>query len=310
MASLWLPGAKIVNALKDSGALTGSLKKVVWHTTENDPTKTTAYNVALYLNRVGSQCHIVWNPYTGEIVQMIPANRGGRALMNRAGGVETNTSGGIVIQIEVVGRAVEPFTSGPMKNFDKIISWLRSLGIPDVWPAGDLEPYPASYGGVRSTSDWNKSGHFGHSQVPENDHGDPGNIDQNKITGAPKPASAIPSLPKPAPKPVPKPVVVRPETAKIVALQRLLHVGADGKFGPGTLAAANAVIRRTLTNVRTLQRIVGTVADGIWGKNSEAARIRTIMGIQRIIGTSADGVWGPKSSAAWAAFVKRNYGKY
>jgi hypothetical protein len=305
MASLWLPGAKVLTALKDSGALSGNVKKVVWHTTENDPTKTTAYNVAAYLNRVSAQVHLVWNPTTGEIVQMIPANRGARALKNAPGGVDTNTSGGIVIQIEVVGRAAEPFTNGPCKGLPAIVAWLRSLGIPDVWPAGDLKAYPASYGGTRSTSAWSRSGHFGHSQVPENDHGDPGDIDQSKITGLPKPA------PTPTPTPVvPKPVVLKPETTKIIALQRVLHVGADGMFGPGTYRAASAVITRNLRDVRYLQRIVGTIADGIWGPNSEAARKRTIAAIQRIIGTYPDGIWGPKSSAAWSAFLKRNYMKY
>lgn len=305
-APMWLPGAQIIAALKDSGALSGSVKKVVWHTTENDPTKTSATTIARYLNSVGAQVHIVWNPYTGEIIQMIPANRGARALINKAGGVDTNTSGGIVIQIEVVGRAKEPFTNGPMKNFDKIIGWLRALGIPDVWPAGDLKPYPASYGGVRSTSAWAKSGHFGHSQVPENDHGDPGDIDQSKITGGAKPVA-----PKPAPS-LPKPVakISAADKAKVVQLQRILHVTADGAFGPGTAKAITAVVRRDLRDVKYLQRIVGTVADGVWGKNSDAARIRTIQAVQRLLGVAADGAWGPKTSSAWRAFYNRTYMKF
>lgn len=304
MASMWLPGAKVVAATRDAGILTGSAKKVVWHTTENDPNKTSAANVARYLNSVGAQVHIVWNPVTGEIVQMIAANRGGRGLKNLLGGVDTNTSGGIVVQIEVVGQATKPFTDGPMKGLPTIVAWLRSLGIPDVWPAGDLKAYPASYGGTRSTSAWSKSGHFGHSQVPENDHGDPGDIDQSKITGSSKPPA------KPVTPPTPKPISPKPETAKIVALQHALHVGADGMFGPTTLGAALAVIKRNLRSVSTLQRIVGTTPDGIWGPLSEAARKRTVQSIQRIIGTYPDGIWGPKSVAAWAAFVKRNYGKY
>lgn len=305
VASMWLPGAKVIRALKDAGTLTGSAKKVIWHTTENDPTKTSAANVANYLNRVGSQVHIVWNPYTGEIVQMIPANRGGRGVMNKPGGVDTNTAGAIVVQIEVVGQATKPFTDGPCKGLPTIVAWLRSLGVPDVWPAGDLKPYPASYGGVRSTSAWSRSGHFGHSQIPENDHGDPGNINQAKITGLPKPA---PALPKPVVKPAP--VTVKPDVRKIVSLQRLLHVAADGKFGAGTLAAANAVIGKKLSNIKALQRVVGTTPDGQWGPKSEAARIRVLKGIQSLIGVVADGAWGPKSAAAWALFLKRNYNKF
>lgn len=257
---LWIPGAKVLAAHQD-GTLLGGPRKVVWHTTENNPKTTSALSVARYLNNVGAQVHLVWNPETGEMVQMIPANRGGRGLVNRSGGVQTNNGGSIVFQIEVVGRAKEPWTNGPCKNLDTIVSFLRDLGVPDEWPAGDLKPYPASYGGTRSTSAWAKSGHFGHSQVPENDHGDPGDIDQAKITGskpaASKPASAVPAFPKPA--------------------SVILTVGSRGP----------AVVR--------VQKIVGTTADGIYGPNTKAK----VAAWQKAKGISSDGIWGPQSEAAY-----------
>lgn len=308
-APLWLPGATRVGAWKDSGVLTGNAKKVVWHTTENDPTKVSATTIANYLNKVGSQVHIIWNPVTGEIVQMIPANKGGRGLVNAAGGVDTNTSGAIVVQIEVVGQATKPFTDGPMKNLDKIIVWLRALGVPDVWPAGDLKPYPASYGGVRSTSAWAQSGHFGHSQVPENDHGDPGNIDQNKILECCKPIVPAPA-PKPVPTPKPAPVISAADKVRVMTLQTVLHQTADGAFGPATIRALNAVLDRKRESVAYVQRVVGTNPDGVWGPKSEAARIACIKAVQRMLGVTADGAWGPKTAAAWLAFKNRTYMKY
>lgn len=178
----WLDGAKRIAAWKDGGSMLGGPVRVVWHSTENDPTKTSAATIAHYLNRVGYQCHLIWNPVSGEIIQMIPADRAGRALGNASGGIETNRGGRIVVQIEVVGRAAQPFTNGPMKGRGQIIAWLRGLGIPDVWPGG---PPPAAPGTRHvSAATWkNHSGHFSHSQIPENDHNDPGAIDIKKLLG-------------------------------------------------------------------------------------------------------------------------------
>lgn len=102
----------------------------------------------------------------------------------------------------------------------------------------------------------------------------------------------------------------RRNIAQTLAVQRAVHVAADGKWGNGTQAAASAVIRRTLTNVRALQGWVGTKVDGAWGPNSEAARINTIRKIQTAIGVTPDGDWGPKSAAAWARAVAANLNKF
>ena len=102
---------------------------------------------------------------------MIPANRGAKGLENRPGGVETNRAGTYVIQIEVVGRASQPFTSGPCVGLPKIQAWLASLGVPAVWSGTE----------DRSTVNWAKGGHFGHMDVPENSHTDPGRVDKTKL---------------------------------------------------------------------------------------------------------------------------------
>lgn len=123
-----------------------------------------------------------------------------RALVNRYGGVETNTLN--VVQVELVGTC-DPKTrdrwkrEGYVQNKDFIywpdapqwalddladfLAWLHEEhGVPlttvSKWPA-----YPSSYGngqGQRmSYSAWNNfRGICGHMHVPENDHGDPGNI--------------------------------------------------------------------------------------------------------------------------------------
>lgn len=302
MASNWLPGAKVVPAYKDGGSMLGGPRKVVWHTTENDPTKSSALQLANFLNRSGNSVHLVWNPVTGEIVQTIPANRAGRGLRNSAGGVQTNRGGSIVIQIEVVAQASKPWTeTTPMKNLEQIVAWLDSLGIPREWPAGPAKSYLANNAYNRSVQDWSKSGHFAHQNVPENIHWDSGAIAQSKIAAA---------VVKPKPPVDPKKPVKTPDLRVVKSIQTAVHVPNDGKFGPGSANAVKAVVRKTLSNVVYLQTRVGTKPDGQWGPKSESARISAIKKIQKALGVVADGDWGPKSSAAYASFYKRNYGKY
>jgi len=61
--------------------------------------------------------------------------------------------------------------------------------------------------------------------------------------------------------------------------------------------------------VEKIQKIIGTVVDGIWGPKSQAALNKQIGStadkgnpvlrkIQRVLGTNPDGFWGPKSQAA------------
>ena len=115
-----------------------------------------------------------------------------RALVNAAGGVETNTLN--VCQVEIVGTC-DP---GTHKNWGSA-AHLYTPELPD-WAIRDLaafakwahdnhnvplssgmtfKAYPGSYGtsnGVRMNySQWNGfKGHCGHQHVPENLHGDPG----------------------------------------------------------------------------------------------------------------------------------------
>lgn len=180
--NLWCDGVRRVPAWQDGGSMLGGPKRVIWHSTENDPTRTSAYTIAEYLNRVGYQVHMVWNPVTGEIVQMIPADRAGRGLRNLNGGVQTNREGDVCVQIEVVAHASKPFTQYEMKGLDKIMKWVRGLGVPDVWPGGPPPKYPST--DHVSAAVWNsKAGHYSHSQTPENDHDDPGAIDIRKLFG-------------------------------------------------------------------------------------------------------------------------------
>jgi hypothetical protein len=174
MPDRFMPGATRRLARQDGGGCSGRLPRVVWHSTENDPTITTAATIAAFLDRMNFSVHLVWNPVSGAIVQTIPADRYGRGLQEF--GFPTNTFGNPCIQIETVGFAKDPFTRGPCRGLDQIMDWLRSFGIPDVFPSG--------VAGNRDRQTWQHAGHFTHATTPDNDHTDPGLIDPKRLWAA------------------------------------------------------------------------------------------------------------------------------
>lgn len=125
-----------------------------------------------------------------------------RALMNRSGGVQTNTAN--AVQVELVGtcdpkhrtswgdkKAGIHYLYWPdapdwaLAELAKFVKWAHEqhgvrLSSTVTWKA-----YPSSYGsnGVRLTgSQWNAYyGWLGHQHVPENDHGDPGDLDFARV---------------------------------------------------------------------------------------------------------------------------------
>lgn len=176
----WIPGAERVVG-RNAGAHITAHYRAVWHSTEGS---SIAGAIGAYRAH-GGWPHVTWDPWRGEIVQHLPARVAGRALENHRGGVETNRYG--ALQIEVVAFARDPFTRGPMVGLPRLLDWLRSNGVRDYWPSGQPLPYPQSYGygnPQRSVANWlGIPGHFAHSQVPENAHGDPGRIDIKKLLG-------------------------------------------------------------------------------------------------------------------------------
>jgi hypothetical protein len=128
----------------------------------------------------GNAPHLLADPFTGRTAQFIPADQSARALVNLSGGVQTNMQGSACIQIEwlffpwcrVDGRVYPTLADTPAAGRYRITAWLRSWGVPDTWPMGQ-----PTWNGNRNASVWAGSpGHYGHSQVPENDHTDPGPI--------------------------------------------------------------------------------------------------------------------------------------
>jgi hypothetical protein len=144
--------------------------KIVHHTTEGS--SAAGAFAAFAKNR--SAPHFTVDETT--IFQHIDTDVAARALRNAPGGVETNRAS--AVQIEVVGFAGTNKKAPTLKNVARLCRWLETTHqVPRVWPSGfpKTAKNGADPGGHnRDAGNWTtKSGHYGHSQVPENVHWDP-----------------------------------------------------------------------------------------------------------------------------------------
>jgi len=185
----WLPAAtRKPKSFGSSYGYQGTGAKVVWHTTESD-TGSISWLPGFFENRHEGP-HLIWDPWTGEFVQMLPVKTPATALAdpNRVG---TNHWGEVVIQIEVIGRAGLQVLTGqrvtkqgrhlgsPMKGAGELVAWLRSWGVPDNWPAG--VPMHAASGNRTVYAKRSPAGHYGHCQIPDNTHVDPGHVNASLL---------------------------------------------------------------------------------------------------------------------------------
>jgi hypothetical protein len=76
----WMPGAQRLPAAADGGCLKGGAPRAVWLVLHADPITVSARDAAERLIELGRPCHLVWNPLSGEVAQLIPVVRAGRAL--------------------------------------------------------------------------------------------------------------------------------------------------------------------------------------------------------------------------------------
>jgi peptidoglycan hydrolase-like protein with peptidoglycan-binding domain len=288
MSKIWIEKAQRLG----DGGIGGAMDhhpsvpgRVVWHTTESGAGDAAFRAVAAHLIRVSAEPHLLYDPATDRLGQFGPLDKCARALRND-GSTRTNRVGKVCIQIEVLGRAAKPFTATwkPGPNFKAMMAAIRSWGIPDTFPAGRLSTSAADATN-RPRSVWMaKGGHYGHANIPGNDHWDPGNIDKSALFEAASVAKPVPGTGTKPSKPS-KPVVdlsnvvaaarrdpALPQGGKthradvLVVEKALVAEGllpaqwADGSFGTRTVEAYAALQRR--------YGFSGTQADGIPGRTT------------------------------------------
>jgi hypothetical protein len=200
VAHAWMPEARRIRADTDGGPLTGGAPRAVWLTLGTAPGAVSVQSAAHRLISERRPCHLIWDPLTGDVAQLVSVLRAGRALgaadhLDWAPGrvrvhpENVNAEGRVCVQIGVLGHPCQPFTGGALNGIEPIVSWLDSWGVSRRWPSGRPEGYrfdmpaAAAVSERRSRVRWARGGHFGASQVPGCDNAGPGAIDIERITG-------------------------------------------------------------------------------------------------------------------------------
>jgi hypothetical protein len=281
LGTAWIPGAERLGSGSIGGAMDtpGKPPRVVWHTTESGAGNAAFDAVGRYLSTASYEPHILYDPTTDRIGQYGPLNQSARALKND-GATRTNRTGLVCIQIEVLARAGTPFTGywKPGPNFRALMAAIRSWGVPDVFPMGSLATKYGDPAASRSRDVWtNKGGHYGHCNVPGNDHWDPGAISKTALF------AAAPVAPKPAPKPASKP------TVDLSALVRAAKTDPGAAQGHQTYAAGVKLVEAALRAEGYLAKAYAS--DGSWGTSTIAAYRKWQLKL-KFSGADADGIPG------------------
>lgn len=145
--------------------------KAVMHTTEGgwdgslNVFKTSTGTPTFMIGRDGTKL---------RVAQFMPIGEMALTLKNPSGGVETNRV--CRVQIELVGFSKKELWLPDEKTTEALADLMGQIK--------DKAQVPLRRGGdgTRNVSRWlNASGWFGHVEVPENDHVDPGNLNYTKL---------------------------------------------------------------------------------------------------------------------------------
>lgn len=225
---------------------------LVVHTTEGS----TIAGAVAAMDRNRSWSNWITDPDTGETRVLVDGEREDRSLRNLPGGVETNNRPG-VWQIEIVGHATDiPHMSD--RWYQRLAATIdvicRDKGIPRRFPY-PFVAYPDSYGAKApqrlTGAQWLAVGGIvGHQHVPENLHGDPGDISR-----------LIPLVAmKEPPMPTANPYAAEVNEALQLLTEHSIYTGQlDGWFGPAALAALHH-LKNQLLNAET--ELDDALADG------------------------------------------------
>lgn len=269
--------------------------------------------------------------------QHFKATRPSRALANRAGGVETNNW--TVFQIELIGSCDRAFATKhgyPYLPDLLATDWARdalaaviaavssTLNIP-LTSSVTWRQYPSSYGEKASQrlSDaaWNAyTGWLGHQHVPENDHGDPGDLPVAAILAAANGTPGAVVTPAPSPpstggtmptgKAALMALIAAPDFPLLRTPGNLCYYGGDSKQTSVSGKVPNSLVPGEITGTGKTSGATGLKAwqkqmnargysldeDGRYGDATEKAA----KNLQRLADLDQDGAIGPDTwHAAW-----------
>lgn len=276
-APLWMPGATRLDigghVLTDGGPAK-AIAHITWdrNATASKPVDLVPYeNLVSYFGRNpagrAAAPHILWDPFTGRTTQFLPATSRSKSLADRPGGTRTNRAGKVVIQVEALffphcrigGQVYARLVDTPCEGWPALNAWVRSWGVPDTWPMGR----PTSFAPNRSEGVWRtQAGWYGHSQVPENDHQDPGTWP----AFATAPGGSAP--PKYEPFPGAGFFRVGRDSPVITAMGRRLVAEGCSRYAVGPGPEWSEADRRSYAAWQRKLGYTGPDADGIPGKTS------------------------------------------
>lgn len=173
MARKWLPRkwAKRV-PMGHAEPWSGPRRGLTLHTEGVDRGKTLGDVtwLAKYVNTVngGIAYHLIWQPWTGQWIQMVPFDRAARSMKGGAvdaRGLSANRSG-LNIQVCVAGFGYDDWTRTPMKNAWVFAELMDRYKIPQRTRA----KWGRNAG--RSRKAWSAGGIQGHCHGPHDDHVD------------------------------------------------------------------------------------------------------------------------------------------
>ena len=269
--------------------------------------------------------------------QHFSTTRPSRALVNKAGGVQTNNQR--VFQIELIGSCDRAFATKHGYPFlpDLLAEvWARdalagvlaavaeSLDIP-LTTSVSWKAYPGSYGekaGQRlSGKQWEEyTGWLGHQHAPENDHGDPGDIPIADVLaaargGVPAPIAPAPSTPSTGGDlPTGKELLVKltdvPDFPLLRTPGHLCYYGGDAKQTSVSGKVPNSLVPG---EIEGSGKTSGAKGLKVWqarmnergyslavdGRFGDATE-KAVKNLQRLAGLDQDGAIGPHTwFAAW-----------
>jgi peptidoglycan hydrolase-like protein with peptidoglycan-binding domain len=306
------------------GSYTGGPYKGILHTTEGSSLP--GYGGG------GSAPHFTVVPdlrtKTVRIYQHFNTSRPARALLNPAGGVQTNNDS--AIQIELVGTC-DPRNKGKgygiywpeapkwaLDGVAKLMRWIEANhGIPRRTTSRPWVAYPDSYGDSPARMgghEWDTfAGWCGHQHVAENDHGDPGNLNITYLLTGPSKTTTVvkvgttiaalaaalglsitallganPSLPA-----TPE-ATVTPGTTITIPAKPPVVVQPPSDHSPTSTSPSGSSYRVVTTPASKRPLLKQGVA---------GAAVKVV---QNAVGVRADGLFGPGTKSAVRAYQARN----